>query len=91
MKRCMFITAFVCALCFGGTALADDLEGTITAIDRGKAAFVVQGITFHTDSRTDYDDGLRSIDDLQIGDRVAVDFIFQDGRHLATEIERTTR
>ncbi len=91
MKRCMFIITFVCALCFGSTVLADDLEGTITAIDRGKATFVVQGITFHTDSRTDYDDGLRSFKDLQTGDRVEVDFIFQDGRHLATEIERTTR
>ncbi len=47
----------------------------------------VQGITFHTLASTDYDDGLDRFEDLQVGQKVEVDFEYRDGRHIATEIE----
>ncbi len=67
--------------------LANDLEGQIDSIDRSSQSFVVQGIRFYVDERTDYDDGLRQFADLQVGQRVEVDFDWRDGRHIAEEIE----
>ncbi len=68
-------------------ALADDLEGRIESVDTANRTFTVQGIQFHVDDRTDYDDGLRSFSDLKVGQKVEVDFDWRDGRHVATEIE----
>ncbi len=68
-------------------ALAEDIEGRITAIDADAQSFVVQGITFYATQSTDYDDGLRRFADLQVGQKVEVDFDFRDNRHYATEIE----
>lgn len=70
-----------------GAALAGDIEGTIESIDADAQSFVVQGITFHASSSTDYDDGLKGFDDLKVDQRVEVDFDYRDGRHYATEIE----
>lgn len=72
---------------FAGTAIADDLEGQIEAVDPGQRSFVVQGITFHVTDATDYDDGLRRFEDLRPGQKVEVDFVYRDGKHYATEIE----
>lgn len=70
-----------------GAAQADDIEGRVERVDAEARTLTVQGITFHTTERTDYDDGLRSFDDLKEGQRVEVDFKYKDGKHVATEIE----
>ncbi len=76
------------ALLLGGTAVAsNEVEGRIDAIDHDARTLTVQGIAFHTTDRTDYDDGLNSFDDLRVGQRVEVEFRYEDGRHVATEIE----
>ncbi len=69
------------------TAQADDIEGVIESIDAQNQTLTVQGITFHTNENTDYDDGLNSFADLSQGQKVEIDFEYRDGRHLATEIE----
>lgn len=69
------------------TASADDIEGRIESIDFSAQTFVVQGITFHATPGTDYDDGLKRFADLRVGQKVEVDFVFHEGRHIATEIE----
>ncbi len=66
---------------------ADDVEGRIESIDSENRSFVVQGIEFHALPTTDYDDGLNRFEDLQVGQKVEVDFDYRDGRHYATEIE----
>ncbi len=65
----------------------DDIEGRISTIDYEQRSFVVNGVTIHTDRRTDYDDGLRHFGDLRVGQRVEVDFKRRDGRRIAEEIE----
>lgn len=76
------------ALATSSVALADDdLEGRITHIDYGKRTFVVEGVAFHADERTDYDDDLRGFQDLRVGQRVEVDFKLRNGRRMAKEIE----
>ncbi|NQS70568.1 MAG: DUF1344 domain-containing protein [Desulfobulbaceae bacterium] len=89
MKKMIVGLAILGSVFVFGTALADDVEGAITSIDPKNASFVVQGITFYTNAQTDYDDGLKNFADLKIGDKVEVDFAVRDGRHVATEIERT--
>jgi hypothetical protein len=66
---------------------AEDIEGRIEALDPANQTLVVQGITFFATPTTDYDDGLRSFADLELGQKVEVDFVYRDGRHIATEIE----
>ncbi len=68
--------------------LANDIEGIIESVDSEEETFVVQGITFETGATTFYDDGLKEFSDLHEGIRVEVDFQYQDGRHVATQIER---
>ena len=70
-----------------GLAHADDVEGVIERLDAANRTLTVQGITFITTARTDYDDGLKNFDSLRVGQRVEVDFEYRDGRHYATEIE----
>ncbi|MCS4308047.1 serine protease inhibitor ecotin [Rheinheimera pacifica] len=69
------------------SAQADDIEGKIEAINAEAQSFVVQGITFFTETTTDYDDGLKTFADLKVGQNVEVDFEYRDKRHIATEIE----
>lgn len=69
------------------SAQADDIEGKIEAINSEAQSFVVQGITFFTETTTDYDDGLKTFADLKVGQNVEVDFEYRDKRHIATEIE----
>ncbi len=68
-------------------ALADDREGIIESIRPGDKSFVVQGARFFATPATDYDDGLRRIEDLETGQKVEVDYKYRDGKHIATEIE----
>ncbi|AXY44049.1 DUF5666 domain-containing protein [Halomonas sp. JS92-SW72] len=72
---------------FAVTAHANEVEGHIEAVDPTNRTLMVQGITFEVSDRTDYDDGLRRFEDLEVGQRVEVDFEYRDGRHIATEIE----
>ncbi|MZR63975.1 DUF5666 domain-containing protein [Alcanivorax sp. DP30] len=67
--------------------IANDLEGLIESVDTEAGTFVVQGITFVTSATTFYEDGLKEFSDLHEGQRVEVDFQFQDGKHVATLIE----
>jgi hypothetical protein len=75
------------ALFAAGAIADDDLKGTIDSVDPANGSFVVQGITIHTDDRTDYDDGLTGIGDLQPGMRVDVEYESRQGRNYAEEIE----
>lgn len=68
-------------------AQANDVEGEIEVVDADAQTLTVQGIEFQTDERTDYDDGLERFEDLEVGQRVEVDFDYRDGEHVATEIE----
>lgn len=72
-------------------AYANDIEGIIESIDTEEETFVLQGITFETGATTFYDDGLKEFSDLHEGIRVEVDFQYQDGRHVATQIELEDR
>lgn len=72
---------------FAGAAQADDLEGVIESVDTAQRSFTVHGITFYTMPGTDFDDGLRRFEDLEVGQRVEVDFEYREGRHYATEVE----
>ncbi|WP_445156997.1 DUF5666 domain-containing protein [Halomonas sp. E14] len=74
-------------LTFAGSASANDVEGKIESVDREARTLTVQGIVFHTDDDTDYDDGLSSFDDLEEGQKVEIDFEYDGERHLAKEIE----
>lgn len=89
MKKMILGLAILGSVFAFDTALADDVAGTITAIDSKNASFIVQSITFYTNATTDYDDGLKNFADLKIGDKVEVNFAVRDDRHVATEIERT--
>jgi hypothetical protein len=66
---------------------SNEVEGAIAALDSEAQTVEVEGITFHVDERTDYDDSLRGFSDLSVGQRVEVEFKYVDGRHVATEIE----
>lgn len=70
-----------------GVAQADDLTGVIEKVDNHARTVTVQGIVFHTTDRTDYDDGLKKFEDMQVGQRIEIDFDFEDGRHIAKDIE----
>lgn len=73
---------------FAVGAMADqDLKGTIDSVDAGNGSFVVQGVTIHTDDRTDWDDGLTGIGDLKQGMAVDIEYNSRDGRNYAEEIE----
>ncbi|MDX5363075.1 MAG: DUF5666 domain-containing protein [Pseudazoarcus pumilus] len=88
MKSTLIRTAAACVLASAAaTAWADDIEGSIEAVDAANRSLTVQGITFLTTPGADYDDGLRRFEDLRVGQRVEVDFDYRDGRHIATEIE----
>lgn len=81
-------TVLTCSLLiFSASIFADDVDGEIEAIDAATQSFTVQGITFQTTDKTDYDDGLKNFKDLQVGQRVEVDFDYRDGKHYAREIE----
>ncbi|HIX62367.1 MAG TPA: hypothetical protein H9854_09070 [Candidatus Halomonas stercoripullorum] len=86
LKRFTLVTSAL-LLTFAGAAHADDIEGEVESVDSDNQTLTVQGITFHTDDNTDYDDGLTSFDDLETGQRVEIDFDYDGERHLATEIE----
>lgn len=78
------------ALSFSYAAWADDdedIEGRIEAIDPQTRSFVVNGMVFHVDDRTDYDDELNRFADLRVGQRVEVDYVVRDGNRYAREIE----
>ncbi len=88
MKRLLIVSIVAAVIAaWSLAASADDIEGQITSINPDEQSFVVQGITFFATPTTDYDDGLRRFSDLQLGQKVEVDFVFRDGRHIATEIE----
>lgn len=68
--------------------LADEIEGVIDSIDAQTRSFVVNGQALYADDKTDYDDDYKRFEDLKVGDKVEVDYRNDNGRFLATEIER---
>lgn len=76
------------ALAFAtNSAVANEVEGRIEAIDHVDHSLIVLGIRFFATPHTDYDDGLRSFADLRVGQKVEVEFNYRGGWHYATEIE----
>lgn len=68
-------------------AHADDIEGVVESVDVEAGRFVVDGIEFEVDARTEWEDGLHSLADLHPGMRIEVDYDYRDGRRVATEVE----
>jgi hypothetical protein len=67
----------------------DDEERSMTARleDVTSSSVTLLGVTIAVNTETDVDDG--DLDDLEIGDRVEVEFVIRDdGSRLATEIDR---
>ncbi len=90
VKKMVQVLGVAVALSLSSQAWADDdrdIEGEIESIDAQARSFVVGGMTFHADDRTDYDDELNQFSDLKVGQRVEVDYVTRDGMHRAKEIE----
>lgn len=87
MKDSLKALSVAALLAASTQVLANDLEGLIESVDTEAGTFVVHGITFVTGATTFYEDGLKEFSDLHEGQRVEVDFQFQDGKHVATLIE----
>jgi hypothetical protein len=69
----------------------DDVHGTVKSITAPNFTITTNStdITFVTDTNTKFNDGLKSLADLKVGDVVEVDSVTQtDGSKLATKIER---
>lgn len=82
--------SLLAVLLFGfvaAVAHANEVEGKIETLDSDAQTLTVQGIEFNVDEQTSYNDGLTQFEDLEVGQRVEVDFDYTDNRHIATEIE----
>lgn len=83
-------TAWFAALVLGLSAVsahADDVEGEIESVDAEAKSIMVDGKTYSTNEQTEYEDELKSFDDLKQGLRVEVDYEETNGEMIATEIE----
>lgn len=87
--KILFISLFFgfSMLFSAGTALGNDLEGSIESVNTLEQSFTLNGIEFFVTRNTDFDGGLGSFDDLKPGLKVEVDFAYRDNRHFALEIE----
>lgn len=88
ITRSRLLSLFFIAALASPFALANDVEGKVDKLDREAKTVEVQGITFYVDDSTRFDDNLESIDDLEEGQMVEVDFEYRDGKHYAKEIEK---
>jgi len=86
MKYRLGLAALAFSLVSGG-AFANDVEGIVESLDAASKTLVVQGITFHVNEATDFDDGLKGFDSLSVGQKIEIDFNYTDGKHYAREIE----
>jgi len=76
------------ALVFSALVYADnEVEGRVESVNYQERSIVVQGIRFHATESTDYDDGLRRFEDLKVGQKVEIDFVYRGGKHYIKEIE----
>lgn len=64
-----------------------ELEGRVDRVDVLSGQFGVLGLTLTVDGATEWDDGLGGIDDLQVGDRVEIEYQARNGGYYAEEIE----
>lgn len=95
MRKPTFPTILKSAFLAGALALSPlawadddrDVEGRIESINQQAGSFVVNGMTIYTDRETDYDDDLERFTALKVGQKVEVDYVIRDGRHIAKEIE----
>lgn len=88
MKKTLPSFLLASSLLLSGAAWADNsIEGPIESIQASNQSVVVQGMTIITTQSTDYDDGLRSFQDLKVGQRVEIEYVMRDGKRYAQEIE----
>ncbi|NLV23929.1 MAG: hypothetical protein GXY54_04000 [Deltaproteobacteria bacterium] len=90
MGKGMRISVFcaVLVLVFATLVYADnEVEGRVESINYQERSLVVQGIRFHATESTDYDDGLKRFEDLKVGHKVEIDFVYRQGKHYIKEIE----
>ena len=69
----------------------DDVHGSVKSINAPNFTITTNStdITFATDANTNFNDGIKSLSDLKVGDIVEVDSVTQtDGSKLATKVER---
>ncbi|NLC70210.1 MAG: hypothetical protein GX751_02495 [Desulfuromonadaceae bacterium] len=82
------VLCVVMVLVFSALAFADnEVEGRIESISYQERSIVVQGMRFYATESTDYDDGLRRFEDLKVGQKVEIDFVYRGGKHFIKEIE----
>ena len=98
--RSMMLRTFVLVLLGFGLAGCDMLEdvfenekeviGVVEAIAADGSSITVDGIEYRITSQTKYDDGLDSLDDLNVGDEVEVEYEEQGGSRVALEVDLTS-
>jgi hypothetical protein len=69
----------------------DDVHGSVKSINAPNFTITTNStdITFATNANTNFNDGIKSLADLKVGDIVEVDSVTQsDGTKLATKVER---
>lgn len=82
------LSLFIASALVSPFAFANDVEGEVEKLDREEKTVKVEGITFHVNEDTRFDDDLNSLDDLEEGQTVEVDFEYREGKHYAKEIEK---
>jgi hypothetical protein len=70
------------------SAWADgEVKGRIEAVNQNDKSIVVDGITFYVTNDTDYHGGLQIFADLLKEQKVEIDYLYQNHKHIAVEIE----
>ncbi len=86
MRHCLSLPVLaVLALPF--PALANEIDGRVERVDTETMTLTVVGVDFHVEAATRYDDGLRSLADVAVGQGVELTFTLRDGRHVATKVD----
>jgi hypothetical protein len=73
---------------FAAEARAEDVEGTVESLNARERSFVIAGQKIYTTDKTKYEDGLRSFDDIKVGEKLEVDYHRDGERLIAHEVER---
>lgn len=73
-----------------GVVMADDdhdVEGVIDGVDAVTQTVSMGGVSYYLTPSTDYDDDLKTFNDLREGQRVEIDYVEREGRRIVKEIE----
>lgn len=68
------LASVVLAACATTGVFAETLKGRVDVANHNNKTLVVAGITFQTTPQTQYNEALKSFDNLQQGQKVSVDF-----------------